>query len=156
MLIVLELHICNNTSCKTQSQTWFIGLIQEVPNINTISFCDENYSRTRWRECTTSIMSLIHTSKWSKDWLVIILKINFPNCEMEIVYCEQKIWEELWSLKSQARSVFFFTFIHVFDIFCDFWTIILISYRSHTPVNLAQITFIRGTPKNWSSLSLRE
>lgn len=45
---MLKSHISNNTRCEIESQTWFERAVQEIPNIDTIGFSDEDDTWSGW------------------------------------------------------------------------------------------------------------
>ena len=86
MFEVLEFKEGNGGCCEVQSQTGFIGLINEVPHIDTICLSYEDDSCSCWTESTTGVVGTKSVSR-PEDW---IIKVNgvFPNTEMEIMDCK--------------------------------------------------------------------
>ena len=59
MLEELELAVHERTSCEVECQRWFVRLVKEVPNIDTVSLCDKDNTWSCWRESTACIMSSV-------------------------------------------------------------------------------------------------
>ena len=91
---MLESHVGDNTRGEVESQTWLVGQIEEVPYVNTIGFGDEDDSWSGWRKCSAGIVGGVVGGATSENGLVVALKVDFPDGEVEVVDGEQKIGEE--------------------------------------------------------------
>ena len=91
---------------------------------------------------------------WSgdKDGLFVAIEINFPNSEVEIVYSQEKVWEEWRSIEGQSWSTLLHAVVGEFDILSKFGLIISSTDWLNAPINKYEITLIRGSPECWSSL----
>jgi len=59
MLEELELAVHERTSCEVECQRWFVRLVKEVPNIDTISLGDKDNTWSCRGESTACIMSSV-------------------------------------------------------------------------------------------------
>lgn len=84
---------------------------------------------------------------WFENRLLVALKISFPNCEVEIVHCEQKIWIERRSFEGEPRSVFLLAVESHPHVFCNLRCIIWCLDWFNTPINLNEVALIRECPK---------
>ena len=141
MLVVLELQVHEWTCCEVEDETGLVRRVHEVPYINSVCFCDENDTRTGWREGTTCIMSSLGVHRL-EDRLLITFKIYLPDSKMEIMNSQEKIWIERRSFKCKARPVFFLTIISEFHVFSNLRRIIRCLNRLHTPINEYKVAFI--------------
>lgn len=59
VLEVLELTVHERRGSEVERQRRLVRLVKEVPNIDTVRFCDEDYSWTGWRESSACIMGSV-------------------------------------------------------------------------------------------------
>jgi len=89
----------------------------------------------------------------NENWLFVILQVNLPDCEVEVVHCEQQIWEEGGSLQSQCGPVFFLTIVSNPDVLSKLGPVVRACINwLDTPVYKNQVSFIRNSPEGWGSL----
>lgn len=144
----LELTEHKRTRCEVEGQTWFVGLVEEVPNVDSVRLGNENNSRTRRREGSASIMSSKSGSRYENRFIVFF-KVYFPNSKLEIVDSEKQIGVERRPLKSKGWSVLFHEIKGLFHVLCYLWSVIVCCWWLHTPVNKNQRSFIRDCPELW-------
>ena len=109
-------------------------MVQKVPNVDTVRLSYEDYSRSRWGESATGVVS---TVRWrgQEDWPLISFEVCFPDGKMEVVHGKKQIWEEWRSLKSKSWPVFFLTVIRESDILSKLGSIVTGTNWLDTPIN---------------------
>jgi len=99
MLEVLELEVSNGSSSKAQGETRLVALVQEVPDINSISLGDEDDSRPSRRESPTSIVRTKGVGR-AEDRLLKFLQGSFPNAEVKVMHCQKYVFVKGRTLQS--------------------------------------------------------
>jgi hypothetical protein len=93
-----------NGGGKAQSLRGFIGLIREIPDVDTILLCNEDHTRSGGRESSTSVVGGLGVFR-PKDRFFHFFKRSFPKAEMEVMDSQEHIIVEGRAFQSQARPI---------------------------------------------------
>ena len=115
MLEVLEFEEGDCGCCEIEGQAWLVGLIYEVPNVDAIGLSDKDNSRASGGEGTASVVGSEGVSR-TEDRSIEIFEGSLPDTEVEVMHCEDQVFEEWRSLECYNWSVVAFTFIHLTDV----------------------------------------
>jgi len=145
----------SNSSSKVESLTRLIGLICEIPNINTILLSNEDNSRTCRGEGSASVVGRFSVFR-SEDRFFHILDRSLPEAEVEVVDGKDHVIVERRAFESQTRSIITLCI----EVSADklVFSLVLISSLSRSrsfslsPVDIDQITFIRASEESRSCL----
>ncbi len=86
MLVLLEFDVHDRRSDVSNLHRWFVRLVQEVPNVNSVSFGDVNDTRSSWAETAAGVLGILGVRR-SEDRFVVTLKGSLPDGKVEIMDC---------------------------------------------------------------------
>jgi len=145
----------SNGGGKAQGLRGLIGLIREIPNVDTILLSNEDDTRSGGGESSTGVVGGLGVFR-SEDRLFHFLNRSFPEAEVEVVDCEEHIIIEGRAFESQTRSIITLSI----EVSADqlIFSFVLISGLSRSrsfslsPVNEDKVTFIRASKESRSGL----
>lgn len=151
MLEPLESDCWNWAGNVCHAHRRLVALINEIPYINSCCFCDENYSRSCWREGSTCVWSILSVRR-SEDRCFVISEWCLPNAKVKVMNSEQQVFVEGRTSKLKHGSEISFWLVVLKDIinnhilFLRLEPFLLVSRRFHRPINHHKIAFITWTP----------
>jgi hypothetical protein len=145
----------SNGGGKAQSLRGLIGLIREIPNVDTILLSNEDDTRPGGGESSTGVVGGLGVFR-SEDGLFHFLERSLPEAEVEVVDGEEHIIIEGRAFESQARSII--TLGIEVSAYKLVFGLVLISGLSRSrgfslcPVNVDKVTFIRASKESMGGL----
>ena len=158
MLEVLELEISDGAGGEGEGEGGLVALVKEVPDVDTIRFGDEDDSGSGGGERSAGVVGAESVGRFENGEFKFLHR-RFPHAKVEIVHCDQQIVVEWRPVQSQHRAVVSLPVIRELDIFHEFLLVIVsvrVSSGSNGPIDVEEVSFVRGSPEGGSVLRLGE